>query len=219
MHEEKMDQEVRSLPRIGSPAPDFEATTTHGTLRLSDYKGSWVILFSHPADFTPVCTTEFVGFQKIYPQLRELNTELLGLSIDSVHSHIAWVRNIKENFDVDIEFPVIADLNKDVAEKYGMIMPEESSTETCSAVFVIEHKHTRRAILYYPRSPGRNMDEMVRRVTAWQATDEHNTATPADWQKGDKVIVPPAVTAELADGRMKDDEYECVDWYLCTKQL
>ncbi|HEX6594753.1 MAG TPA: peroxiredoxin [Bacillota bacterium] len=219
MHEEKMAQDVRSLPRIGSPAPDFEATTTHGTLRLSDYKGSWVILFSHPADFTPVCTTEFVGFQKIYPQLRELNTELLGLSIDSVHSHIAWVRNIKENFDVDIEFPVIADLNKDVAEKYGMIMPEESSTETSRAVFVIDDKQIVRAIIYYPLSTGRNMDEMVRLVTALQATDEHNIATPADWQKGDKVIVPPAVTAELADERMKDDEYECVDWYLCMKQL
>lgn len=211
--------EVRSLPRIGSKAPDFEAQTTHGTLRLSDYKGNWVILFSHPADFTPVCTTEFVGFQKIYPKLRELNTELLGLSIDSVHSHIAWVRNIKEKFGVDIEFPVIADLNKEVAQKYGMIMPEESSTETSRAVFVIDDKQVVRAIIYYPLSTGRNMDEMVRLVTALQTTDEHNIATPADWKKGDKVIVPPATTAELAEERVKDDSVECVDWYFCKKEL
>lgn len=211
--------EVRSLPRIGSKAPQFEALTTHGTLKLSDYKGSWLILFSHPADFTPVCTTEFVGFQKIYPELRKMNTELLGLSIDSVHSHIAWVRNIKENFGVDIEFPVIADLNKDVAEKYGMIMPEESSTEASRAVFVIDPDQVVRAIIYYPLSTGRNMDEMIRLVTALQATDEHNIATPADWRKGDKVIVPPAVTTELAEERVNDDSLECVDWYFCKKDL
>lgn len=212
-------KEVRSLPRIGSKAPQFEALTTHGTLKLSDYKGSWLILFSHPADFTPVCTTEFVGFQKIYPELRKMNTELLGLSIDSVHSHIAWVRNIKENFGVDIEFPVIADLNKDVAEKYGMIMPEESSTEASRAVFVIDPDQVVRAIIYYPLSTGRNMDEMIRLVTALQATDEHNIATPADWRKGDKVIVPPAVTTELAEERVNDDSLECVDWYFCKKDL
>ncbi|GEN31652.1 peroxiredoxin (alkyl hydroperoxide reductase subunit C) [Cerasibacillus quisquiliarum] len=211
--------EVRSLPRIGSKAPQFEALTTHGTLKLSDYKGSWLILFSHPADFTPVCTTEFVGFQKIYPELRKMNTELLGLSIDSVHSHIAWVRNIKENFGVDIEFPVIADLNKDVAEKYGMIMPEESSTEASRAVFVIDPDQVVRAIIYYPLSTGRNMDEMIRLVTALQATDEHQIATPADWRKGDKVIVPPAATTELAEERVNDDSLECVDWYFCKKEL
>ena len=215
--EEKV--EVRSLPRIGSKAPDFEAVTTHGTIKLSDYKDSWLILFSHPADFTPVCTTEFVGFQKIYPQLREMNTELLGLSIDSVHSHIAWVRNIKKNFDVDIEFPVIADLDMNVAGKYGMIMPEESSTEASRAVFVINDKQVVRAIIYYPLSTGRNMDEMVRLVTALQATDKHSIATPADWKKGDKVIVPPATTTELAEERANDDSLECIDWYLCKKDL
>lgn len=215
--EEKV--EVRSLPRIGSKAPDFEAVTTHGTIKLSDYKDSWLILFSHPADFTPVCTTEFVGFQKIYPQLREMNTELLGLSIDSVHSHIAWVRNIKKNFDVDIEFPVIADLDMNVAGKYGMIMPEESSTEASRAVFVIDDKQVVRAIIYYPLSTGRNMDEMVRLVTALQATDKHSIATPADWKKGDKVIVPPATTTELAEERANDDSLECIDWYLCKKDL
>lgn len=210
---------VRSLPRIGSPAPNFEAVTTHGTLQLEDYKGSWVILFSHPADFTPVCTTEFVGFQNIYPQLREMNTELLGLSIDSVHSHIAWVRNIEKNFDTKIEFPVIADLTMDVAGKYGMIMPDESSTETSRAVFVIDDKQVVRAIIYYPLSTGRNMDEMVRLVKALQTADEHQVATPADWREGDKVIVPPALTQEGADERMKDDSIECVDFYFCKKQL
>lgn len=219
---EEMKQEgqvIRSLPRIGSKAPEFEAVTTHGTLRLEDYKGNWLILFSHPADFTPVCTTEFIGFQEIYPELRKLNTELLGLSIDSVHSHIAWVRNIEEKMGVKIEFPVIADLNKDVAEKYGMIMPEESSTEASRAVFVIDDKQVIRAIIYYPLSTGRNMDEVIRLVKALQATDKHQIATPANWQEGDKVIVPPATTQEGAEARMNDDSLECVDFYLCKKQL
>jgi len=214
-----VETEVRSLPRIGSKAPEFEAVTTHGTLRLSDYAGSWVILFSHPADFTPVCTTEFIGFQEIYPQLKELNTELLGLSVDSVSSHIAWVRNIKEKFGVTIEFPVIADLSMEVAQKFGMIMPEESSTETSRAVFVIDDKQIVRAIIYYPLSTGRNMPEILRLVKALQATDEHKIATPANWQEGEKVIVPPANTDELAEERMNDESLECVDWYFCKKQI
>lgn len=217
--EQQVKQEVQSLPRIGSPAPQFEAVTTHGTIRLEDYKGSWLILFSHPADFTPVCTTEFIGFQKIYPQLKEMNVELLGLSIDSVNSHIAWIRNIKEKFGVDIEFPVIADLTMDVAKKYGMIMPEESSTEASRAVFVIDDKQIVRAIIYYPLSTGRNMDEIIRLVKALQTTDKHGVATPADWQEGDRVIVPPAPTVEGAEERMKDDSLECVDFYFCTKEL
>lgn len=215
----QVEQEVRSLPRIGSPAPQFEALTTHGELKLEDYKGSWVILFSHPADFTPVCTTEFIGFQKISPQLKEMNTELLGLSIDSVHSHIAWVRNIEEKFGTKIEFPVIADLSMDVAEKYGMIMPDESSTEASRAVFVIDDKQIVRAVIYYPLSTGRNMDEMVRLVKALQTADEHQVATPADWQEGDRVIVPPAGTQEGSEERMNDDSMECVDFYFCTKEL
>ncbi len=209
----------QALPSIGSPAPKFEAVTTHGTKSLDDYKGKWVILFSHPADFTPVCTTEFIGFQEIYPQLREMNTELLGLSIDSVHSHIAWVRNIEEKFGTKIEFPVIADLSMDVAGKYGMIMPEESSTEASRAVFVIDDQQVVRAIIYYPLSTGRNMDEMVRLVRALQTTDEHHVATPADWQEGDKVIVPPVATQEEADKRMKDESMDCVDFYFCKKDL
>lgn len=212
-------QEFRSLPRIGSPAPQFEAVTTHGTLGLDDFKGKWFILFSHPSDFTPVCTTEFIGFQKIYPQLKELNTELLGLSIDSVNSHIAWVRNIEEKFGTKIEFPVIADLSMEVAQSYGMIMPDESSTEASRAVFVIDDEQVVRAIIYYPLSTGRNMDEMVRLVKALQVAKEHNVATPADWQEGDKIIVPPAKTQEEAAARMNDDSMECVDFYFCKRDL
>src|SRR5690625_4529700 len=215
----QVTEEVRSLPRIGSPAPQFEAVTTHGELKLEDYKGSWVILFSHPADFTPVCTTEFIGFQEIYPELREMNTELLGLSIDSVHSHIAWVRNIEEKFGTKIEFPVIADLSMDVAGKYGMIMPDESDTEASRAVFVIDDKQIVRAVIYYPLSTGRNMDEMLRLVKALQTADEHKVATPADWREGDRVIVPPALTQDGAAERMEDKNMECVDFYFCTRDL
>ncbi|HAX18194.1 MAG TPA: peroxiredoxin, partial [Actinobacteria bacterium] len=182
---------VNTLPRLGSPAPQFEAVTTHGTIKLEDFKGSWLILFSHPADFTPVCTTEFVGFAKIHPKLRELNCELMGLSIDSVFSHIAWVRNIEEKFGVKVEFPVIADLNMDVAKKYGMIMPGDSATETSRAVFVIDDKQILRAMVYYPSSTGRNMDEFLRVVQALQTSDKNGVATPANWRPGEKVIIPP----------------------------
>ena len=219
MTEQITQPEVKALPRIGSKAPQFEAVTTHGKLKLEDYKASWLVLFSHPADFTPVCTTEFIGFQNIYPQLREMNTELLGLSIDSVHSHIAWVRNIEQNWGVKIEFPVIADLSMDVAGKFGMIMPEESSTEASRAVFVMDPEQVVRAIIYYPLSTGRNMDEILRLITALQTTDEHGVATPADWKKGDRVIVPPSATQEGAAERMNDESLECKDFYFCTKEL
>lgn len=211
--------EVRSLPRIGLPAPQFEAKTTHSVLKLEDYKGKSLILFSHLADFTPVCTTEFIGFQKMYPELREMNTELLGLSIDSVHSHIAWVRNIEEKFGVEIEFPVIADLTMDVAHKFGMIMPDESDTETSRAVFVMDLEQVVRAIIYYPSAIGRNMDEIKRLLIALQTADEHKIATPANWTKGERVIVPPAPTQELAAERMNNPEYECKDFYFCTKEI
>ncbi len=207
------------LPRLNEPAPQFEAPTTHGTLRLEDYKGSWLIMFSHPADFTPVCTTEFMGFAKIYPELKKLNTELLGLSIDSVYSHIAWVRNIEQNMGVKIEFPIIADLNKEVATKYGMIMPGESKTETSRCVFIIDDKQVLRAMIYYPLTTGRNMDEILRVIKAMQTSDAHGVATPANWQPGDKVIVPPPVTQEMADERVKDSAVECTDWYFCKKEL
>ncbi|WP_217589800.1 peroxiredoxin [Lentibacillus saliphilus] len=208
-----------SLPRIGDPAPAFKIETTHGVISNEDYKGKWFILFSHPSDFTPVCTTEFIGFQRIYPALRELNTELIGLSIDSLHSHIAWVKNIKDNFDVTIEFPIIADLNKEVAIKYGMLMPEGNSTEASRAVFVVDDKQIVRAIIYYPLSTGRNMDEILRLVKGLQATDEHDIATPADWVPGDKVIVKPPRTQEEANERLNNPDYECADWYFCKKQI
>jgi peroxiredoxin (alkyl hydroperoxide reductase subunit C) len=206
------------LPRLNEPAPPFEAVTTHGTLNLSDFEGRWLILFSHPADFTPVCTTEFLAFAEIFPQLQERGTDLLGLSIDSVFSHIAWVRNIEEKTGVKIPFPVIADLNKDVASKYGMLMPGESKTETSRCIFFIDPKGILRAMIYYPLSLGRNMQEIVRVIDALQTATANGVATPANWVPGDKVIVPAPNTQEGAEERMKAG-YECTDWYLCKKEL
>lgn len=220
MEQENQEQkQTYSLPRIGEKAPEFTAQTTHGEMSLNDYEGKWLILFSHPSDFTPVCTTEFVAFQGIYDQLREMNTELMGLSVDSVTSHIAWIRNIEENFDTTIEFPVIADLDKAVATKFGMIMPESNGTETSRAVFVIDDKGTVRSVIYYPLTTGRNMGEIVRLVEALKTTDEHGVSTPADWKKGDKVIAPPPKTTEDAKARMNDSDYDCVDWYFCKKDI
>ena len=211
---------VFGLPRLNEPAPDFEAVTTDGTIRLSDYKGTWLILFSHPADFTPVCTTEFLAFAEIYPQLRERGVELLGLSIDSVYSHIAWLRNIEEKTGVKIPFPIIADLTMDVATRYGMIMPGESKTETSRCVFVIDPESKLRAMIYYPLSLGRNMQEILRVMDALQTSDKHHVAMPANWKPGEKVVVPAPNTAEMAEQRVNErDGYECVDWYLCKKQL
>lgn len=208
-----------SLPRIGSPAPAFEAETTFGPLRLEDFKGSWLILFSHPADFTPVCTTEFLAFAAIAPELKKRKVELLGLSIDSTYSHIAWVRNIEEKFGVKIPFPIIADLNKEVATAFGMIMPGESKTETSRCVFVIDDKSIVRAMVYYPLTTGRNMDEFVRLVDALQTSDKHGVATPANWRPGEKVIMPPPKTAEDAAARVQAKDVECLDWYFCKKAL
>jgi peroxiredoxin (alkyl hydroperoxide reductase subunit C) len=214
------ETEVRiGLPRLGEPAPVFEATTTHGPIRLSDYEGSWLILFSHPADFTPVCTTEFMAFAEIYPELQKRGCELLGLSIDSLFSHIAWVRNIEEKTGVKIPFPVIADLDRKVASAFGMVNPGESKTEASRCVFVIDPKSVLRAMIYYPLSTGRNMDEILRLIDALQTADEHNVATPANWHPGDKVVVGAPRTTEAAEERAADKEFECVDWYLCRKAL
>ncbi len=210
--------EIQSLPRLGEKAPNFVAPTTHGTIRLDDYKGSWLILFSHPADFTPDCTTEFVAFAEIYPDLEKRNVELLGLSIDSVFSHIAWVRNIEEKLKVKIPFPIIADLNKDVASAYGMINPAESSTEASRCVFVIDPEGIVRAMIYYPMSTGRNMDEIIRLIDSLQTVDTHKVATPANWRPGEAVIVPPPKTQEDAEARVQQG-YECTDWYLCKRQI
>jgi len=210
---------VTGLPRIGDPAPQFTADTTFGTLKLEDFKGSWLIFFSHPADFTPVCTTEFIAFAEIHPQLRELNCELMGLSVDSVYAHIAWVRNVKEKLGVEITFPVIADLNKDVATLYGMVNPGESTTETSRAVFIIDDKQMVRAIIYYPLTTGRNMQEILRVVKALQVTDENGVATPANWEPGQKVILPPPKSAEAAEQRVAEEGVDCKDWYFCKKDL
>lgn len=207
-----------SLPRLNEPAPAFEAVTTHGVIRLSDYEGSWLILFSHPADFTPVCTTEFIAFAEIYPELQKRGVELLGLSIDSVYSHIAWLRNIEEKMGVKIPFPIIADLDRKVATLYGMIQPGESSTETSRCVFIIDPKGILRAMIYYPLSLGRNMQEILRVIDGLQTADKYQVAIPANWHPGDKVIVPPPKTAEMAEERLAAG-YECVDWYLCRKTL
>jgi peroxiredoxin (alkyl hydroperoxide reductase subunit C) len=206
------------LPRLGEPAPAFEAVTTHGAVRLSDFEGGWLVLFSHPADFTPVCTTEFIGFAEIYPQLQERHAELLGLSIDSVSSHIAWVRNIEEKTGVAIPFPVIADLDRKVATAYGMVMPGESATETSRCVFVIDPHGILRAMIYYPLTTGRNTGEILRLLDALQTTDAHQVATPANWQPGDAVILPTPATVEQAAERMASGA-ECTDWYLCTKKI
>ncbi|MCD4782411.1 MAG: peroxiredoxin [Candidatus Eremiobacteraeota bacterium] len=203
---------------LNETAPDFKALTTHGPISLSDYEGSWVILFSHPADFTPVCTTEFLAFAKMNEEFKKLNVQLIGLSIDSVHSHIAWVRNIEKNFGVRIPFPVIADLDMKVSKLYGMLHPGASNTSTVRCVFVIDPKRILRAMIYYPLSNGRNMNEIYRLVTALQTTDKHHVATPANWHRGDDVIVPPPPTQEKAENRMEEG-YECVDWYFCKRPL
>jgi peroxiredoxin (alkyl hydroperoxide reductase subunit C) len=215
---EEIKEQAPSLPRLGQPAPPFEAVTTHGVIKLEDYKGSWLILFSHPADFTPVCTTEFIAFAEIYPELQKRGVELLGLSVDSVSSHIAWVRNVKEKTGVDIPFPIIADLNKEVATAYGMVHPGQSKTETVRCVFIIDDKQIIRAMLYYPLTTGRNMDEIVRLIDALQTSDANAVATPANWKPGDKVVVPPPNTQEMAEER-KNQGYEYIDWYLCKKKL
>ncbi len=209
---------VNGLPRLNEPAPAFEAVTTHGTIRLSDYKGSWLILFSHPADFTPVCTTEFMAFAEIYPELQKRGVELLGLSIDSVYSHIAWVRNVEEKTGVHIPFPIIADLDRKVAMAYGMVMPGASSTETVRCVFIIDPDGILRAMLYYPLTTGRNMQEILRLIDALQTSDKHHVATPANWQPGDKVIVPAPKTVEMVEQNLKAG-YEMVDWYLAKKSV
>jgi len=215
---EELREEIISFPRVGEMAPSFEAVTTHGTLRLEDFKGSWLVLFSHPADFTPVCTTEFIAFSQAYPEFQKRGAELLGLSVDSVSSHIAWARNIQEKTGVKVPFPIIADLSKEVSIKYGMIHPGESKTETIRCVFIIDPDQVIRAILYYPLTTGRNISEILRIIDALQTTDKYGVATPANWQPGEKVIVPAPTTVEGAEERLKEG-YECVDWYLCNKSV
>jgi peroxiredoxin (alkyl hydroperoxide reductase subunit C) len=204
------ENQVIAMPRIGDKAPEFKAVTTQGDINFpSDYKGSWVILFSHPADFTPVCTSEFMTFATLEKKFNEANCKLVGLSVDGLYSHIAWLRTIKEKIeykgmkDVEVTFPLIEDITMEVAKKYGMMMPGESSTKAVRAVFVIDPAGVIRTIIYYPLSLGRNFDELYRVVIALQTADEFKIATPADWRPGDDVIVPPAGSCGVAKDRME----------------
>ncbi len=208
-----------SMPRLNEPAPEFTAPTTHGTKSLSDYRGKWLVLFSHPADFTPVCTTEFVAFARRAKDFAEINTELLGLSIDSNFSHIAWVRNIKEKLGVEIPFPIIADLKMEVAKKYGMIHPGAADTSAVRATFIIDPEGILRAMVYYPMTNGRSIDEILRLVKALQTSDKYGVATPEGWQPGDKVIVPPPATIDEAEQRTQMSDAEVVDWYFVKKDV
>ncbi|MDZ7750618.1 MAG: peroxiredoxin [Gammaproteobacteria bacterium] len=212
------NQQAFSMPRINEAAPDFEARTTQGMKKLEDYRGKWLVLFSHPADFTPVCTTEFTAFARHYDDFQAVNTELLGLSIDSYYSHVAWVRNIKEHFGVDIQFPIIEDLSMKVAKAYGMIHPGAADTSAVRATFIIDPDGILRAMVYYPMTNGRSIPEFLRLIKALQASDEHKIATPEGWQPGDKVIVPPPQDVDAVEARMNEG-YECTDWYFCKKDL
>mgnify|MGYP001197156478 CR=1 FL=1 len=215
-----------SLPLLGQEAPAFMAQTTQGPINFpQDYKGKWVILFSHPADFTPVCTTEFMTFATMMPQFKALNCELIGLSIDSTYSHIAWLRTIKEKIafngmkDIKVTFPVISDLTMEVSRAFGMLQPAASTTQAVRAVFIIDPESKVRAILYYPLSNGRNMEEVKRLLVAMQTSDKHNVATPANWQPGQEVIVPPAGSCGTAKDRTEHPEagMRVLDWFMVLK--
>jgi peroxiredoxin (alkyl hydroperoxide reductase subunit C) len=206
------------MPRLNERAPDFEARTTHGVKKLDDYQGKWLVLFSHPADFTPVCTTEFIAFAKRHAEFQQLNTELLGLSIDSYYSHIAWMRNIKEKFGIEIPFPIIEDLSMKVARAYGMIHPGAADTSAVRATFVIDPDGILRAMVYYPMTNGRSIDEFLRLVAALQTSDANGVATPEAWQPGDKVIVPVPADIQGVEARMTEGG-ECTDWYFCKKDV
>ena len=206
------------LPRINEPAPDFTAKTTHGPRSLGGYRGKWLILFSHPADFTPVCTTEFLAFARFHHRFQKLGCELLGLSIDSTYSHLAWIRNIKEKFGVDIPFPIIDDLSMRIAHDYGMIQPGASDTSAVRATFFIDPDGKVRAMVYYPMTNGRSVAEFLRLLEALQTSDRHAVATPEGWCSGDKVIVPPPATAKDAEVRSRAG-YEYTDWYFSKTDI
>jgi peroxiredoxin (alkyl hydroperoxide reductase subunit C) len=227
MKMEEQVKEIYSMPLIGDDAPAFEASTTQGPISFpADYKGKWVVLFSHPADFTPVCTTEFMTFASMKDEFKALNTELIGLSIDSLYAHIAWLRTIKEKIeykgmkDIDVSFPVIEDLRMNVAKKYGMVQPNASTTQAVRAVFVIDPEAKVQAIIYYPLANGRNMDEIKRLILALQKSRKDNVATPANWQPGDDVIIPPPGSCGAAKERVetKEEGKYCLDWFMCLKK-
>jgi peroxiredoxin (alkyl hydroperoxide reductase subunit C) len=214
------EKEVPTLPRLNEPAPDFTAKTTLGEIRLSDFKGKWVVLFSHPADFTPVCSTEFLAFARRKKEFEELGVQLIGLSIDSIHAHLAWVKDLEEMSGIAIDFPIIADLDMKVSKLYGMIHPAASETAAVRAVFIIDPNGILRGMLYYPLTTGRNIDEILRFIRALQFTDRTGLNTPADWQPGEPAIVkPPATLPELKEDEAKKDQYtEYRRWYLRFKK-
>lgn len=220
------EKEFYRMPLIGDIAPSFKAKTTQGDISFpEDYKGKWVILFSHPADFTPVCTTEFMTFATMADEFKSLNTELIGLSVDSLYAHIAWLRKIQEiEFkgmkNVEVKFPLIEDIRMDVANKFGMIQPGQSNTQAVRAVFIIDPESKIRTILYYPLSTGRNMDEIKRIIIALQKADKDSVATPANWVPGEDVIVPTAGSCGVAKERMnnQDEDTYCIDWFMCLKK-
>ncbi|MBN2878617.1 MAG: peroxiredoxin [Clostridia bacterium] len=221
------EEQKFTMPLIGDKAPSFTANTTQGQINFpEDYKGKWVILFSHPADFTPVCTTEFMTFATMEEDFKKLNVQLIGLSVDSLYSHIAWLRTIQEKIEykgmknVEVKFPLIEDISMNVANKFGMIQPNSSTTQAVRAVFVIDPKATIRTILYYPASTGRNFDEIKRIIIALQKADKEQIATPADWRPGEDVIIPPAGSCGTAKDRMeyKGEDRYCLDWFMCFKK-
>jgi peroxiredoxin (alkyl hydroperoxide reductase subunit C) len=223
-----MENTIVSMPRIGDKAPSFKAVTTQGEINFPEqYAGKWIILFSHPADFTPVCTSEFMTFASMEDKFSELNCQLVGLSVDGLYSHIAWLRTIKDKIDykgmknVEVKFPLIEDITMEVAKMYGMMQPGESSTKAVRAVFYIDPKGVIRTIIYYPLSMGRNFDELLRVLQALQTADAFGVATPADWRPGDDVIVPTAGSCGVAKERMEGKEagVTCHDWFFCTKKI
>ncbi|MGB4413355.1 MAG: peroxiredoxin [Paludibacter sp.] len=220
--------QIYSMPRIGEKAPSFKAITTQGEINFpEDYAGKWAILFSHPADFTPVCTSEFMTFATMNKEFEDLNCQLVGLSVDGLYSHIAWLRTIKDKIEykgmknVEVTFPLIEDITMEVANKYGMVQPGESNTKAVRAVFFIDPKGMIRAMIYYPLSLGRNFDELKRVVIGLQTADNFNVSLPADWRPGDDVIVPTAGSCGTAKDRMegKEEGVTCYDWFFCTKKL
>lgn len=220
MENQTMEKQPKPIPRIGEKAPDFTAPTTHGELSLSEYgKDKWVIMFSHPADFTPVCTTELSAFAEEKDFFDQHNTKLIGLSIDSIHSHLAWVNNVREKTGVYMDFPIIADLDMSVAEKYGMVHPDEDTTAAVRAVFFIDPNQTIRLIMYYPLNVGRNMEEIKRTLVALQTADKEGVALPINWKKGDKAIVPPPKNLDELNERVEGTFEEKVDFYLVKKSI
>lgn len=214
-----MEEQLYQMPRIGDIAPDFNANTTYGPIKFSEFnRGNWVVLFSHPADFTPVCTTEMSGFALRHDEFRALNTKLIGLSIDSIHAHVAWVNNVKKHSGVLFDFPIIADIDMKVSKLYGMLQPNESETAAVRAVFIIDPTGKVRLIMYYPLNVGRNMDEIIRTLKALQTADKFKVALPLNWQPGEKVIVPPPKTVAEMEEREKSN-YEMMDFYLAKKDL